>query len=171
MTMTDPQPSFIPYADSKPQGAADFYFAINATFSFILRHMGMDGLRKYWTGLGTDYYAPVARQWQRDGLAGVVGYWRAFFQAEPGADVEVLQEAGHVELNVKTCPAISHLRKAGRQIVACFCQHCYYVSEAIAEQADMTVRVDGGNGSCRQRFFLRNCNEPTQDIDAIRVVS
>ena len=32
------------------------------------------------------------------------------------------------------------------------CQHCYFVGEAVAAPAGLTVRVSGGNGSCVQRF-------------------
>ena len=54
-----PNPGPLPYTDTKPVGAADFYFAINATFRFVLGSFGMEGLRRYWTDLGTQYYAPV----------------------------------------------------------------------------------------------------------------
>ena len=33
----------LPYQDTKPQGAADFYFAINATFRFIHARLGRVG--------------------------------------------------------------------------------------------------------------------------------
>jgi hypothetical protein len=89
-----------------------------------------------------------------------------FFQAEPGAKVEVGQSADAVTLDVKVCPAIKHLRENGREIVPCFCQHCCFVSEAIAAPAGLTVRVSGGNGSCVQRFMKRNaCAEPQRVED------
>ena len=48
--MNDP----LPYTDTKPVGAADFYFAINATFRFILRHLRMrEVLRRYWRDMGS----------------------------------------------------------------------------------------------------------------------
>ena len=75
----------LPYKDAKPVGAADFYFAINATFRFLLARFGPDGLRKYWGDLGARYFAPVASGWRTGGLAAVADYWRAFFAAEPGA--------------------------------------------------------------------------------------
>ena len=76
------EPSPLPYRDTKPVGAADFYFAINATFRFILQRFGLEGLRGYWTDLGAQYYAPVSAAWQQRGLPGVAAYWRAFFAAE-----------------------------------------------------------------------------------------
>lgn len=184
-------PSPLPYRDAKPVGAADFYFAINATFRFLEQKLGADGLRRYWTELGQDYFTPVTQLWQTRGLAGVAEYWRAFFAAEPGAEVDVIvaapresgdsggfgsalsrdaAAAGAVTLEVKVCPAIRHLRAHHREIVPCFCQHCYFVTEAIAQPAGLTVRVEGGNGSCRQTFLRHEARPPPQDLSQIKVV-
>ncbi len=163
-----PDASPLPYTDSKPVGAADFYFAINATFRFVFRKFGIEGLRRYWTDLGTRYFAPVTAKWKAGGLPAVAAYWRAFFDAEPGAEVEVSQNADEVTLEVKVCPAIRHLRAHGRDILPCFCQHCYYISEAIATPADLTVHITGGNGSCRQVFRHRHAALPPQDIQQIK---
>ena len=85
----------LPYKDTKPQGAADFYFAINATFRFIRERAGIEGLRRYWGELGrSSYYRPVTDSWRSGGLGAVAVYWRAFFQAEPGGEVEVRDEEG-----------------------------------------------------------------------------
>jgi hypothetical protein len=142
----------LPYRDTKPVGAADFYFAINATFRFLLARFGIEGLRAYWTELGEQYFAPVSAAWKRHGLHGVAVYWREFFAAEPGAEVTVAEEAEAVTLHVQVCPAIRHLRANQREITPCFCQHCWFVGEAMAKQAGLTLRVQGGNGSCRQTF-------------------
>jgi hypothetical protein len=166
---TDPSP--LPYRDTKPVGAADFYFAINATFRFILGRFGLDGLRRYWTDLGTQYYAPVGAAWKQRGLPGIAAYWRAFFAAEPGADVQVQESDGTVVVEVAVCPAFQHLRAHQREIVPCFCQHCYFLSEAIAAPAGFTVRVTGGNGSCRQTFLPRNGETLPQDLGEIREVT
>jgi hypothetical protein len=157
----------LPYQDTKPVGAADFYLAVNATFRFILGRLGIDGLRRYWHDLGTRYYAPVSAQWKTGGMTAVAAYWRAFFDAEPGADVEVEQLADEVRLHVKTCPAIKHLRAQGREIVPCFCQHCHFVSEAIAAPAGLTVRVKGGNGSCEQRIIKQEAHPEPQRLEDI----
>lgn len=170
--MTSAAPaSPLPHTDTKPVGHADFYFAVNATFRFILMHHGKEMLRKYWHEIGTSYYKPVAARWREKGLAGVAEYWRAFFKAEPGAEVEVHASAEEVRLEVKTCPVIKHLREHKREIVPEFCQHCYFVNEAIAEPAGMTVRVCGGNGSCTQRFFKQTADAPPQNLEDIFTAS
>jgi hypothetical protein len=162
-----PSPGPLPFTDSKPVGAADFYFAINATFRFIEKEFGLEGLRRYWQDLGSRYYAPVTAAWQRGGLPAVAGYWRAFFKAEPGAEVAVEETAQQVQLIVHVCPAFKHLRANSREVVSCFCQHCYYVSEAMAAPAGFTVRVEGGNGACRQTFLPRDAAAP-QDMARIK---
>lgn len=163
----NPSPPALPYTDTKPHGHADFYFATNATFRFILRRFGYEKLKQYWAGIGAGYYRPVTEQWQRGGLAAVADYWRAFFAAEPGADAEVTVTADEVRLQVKTCPLIKHLRDHKREIVPCICQHCYFVNEAIAAPAGMTSRVLGGNGRCTQRFVLSSRNVPAQQVSDI----
>lgn len=161
--------SALPYHDTKPQGAADFYFAINATFRFIRASLGPEGLKAYWKDLGQSYMKPVWSRWQERGLEGIESYWRAFFAAEPGGSVEISRSAGEVVLEVKTCPAIRHLREGVREIVPEFCQHCYYVSEAAAREAGYEVRVTGGNGSCRQRFFPVAAHTAPQLLEEIRL--
>jgi hypothetical protein len=157
----------LPYTDTKPVGAADFYFAINSTFRFVLGKLGVEGLRQYWTDLGACYFAPVTARWKAGGLPAVAAYWRAFFAAEPGAEVVVSESPDSVTLDVKVCPAIKYLRAHGRVLVPCFCQHCYFISEAMAAPAGFTVRVEGGNGACRQTFQPRAAALPPQDLARI----
>lgn len=161
----------LPYSDRKAQGTADFYFAINATFRFIQTRLGLEGLRRYWTDLGKAYFVVVSQRWKERGLVGVAEYWRAFFAAEPGAKVEVVESRDSVNLNVKVCPAIHHLRQHYREIVPCFCQHCYFVSEAMAAAVGLTVRVAGGNGRCCQTFSRRNALAEEQDLAQIEEVT
>ena len=157
----------LPYKDTKTVGAADFYFAINATFRFLSQRFGREGLIEYWRDLGKQYFAPVTERWRVGGLPSVAEYWRAFYAAEPGADVCVSETPGEVLVDVRVCPAIKHLRENGRQILPSFCQHCYYLSDSIGETAGVSVRVEGGNGACRQRFFRSDTAEPPQDLARI----
>ena len=169
--MIDNPTNPLPYADTKTTGAADFYFAINATFRFILDRFGMAGLQRYWTELGSHYYAPVTARWRQHGLPAIAEYWRAFFAAEPGAEVRVVESDAAVIVQVDVCPAIAHLRRHGREIVPCFCQHCYFVSEAMARPADFTVRIQGGNGRCQQTFSPRAAVDAPQDFSQIEAAS
>ncbi len=160
-----------PYVDVKPQGAADFYFAINATFRFLLERFGRRGWIAYLTELGRGYYEPVNRAWREGGLPAIAEYWRAFFAAEPGAVVEVVQKRDRVEIEVRECPAIRHLRAGGRRIVPEFCQHCHHLGAARAEAAGYVMRLEGGDGSCRHTYAEPGAGLPPQDPAAIREVA
>ena len=162
-----PERDPLPYRDTKPLGHADFYFAIQATFRFILARFGREGLVAYWRDLGARYHRPVGERWRAGGLRAVAEHWRAFFKHEPGAEVDVHESPDETRLEVRVCPAIRHLRADGREIVPVFCQHCYFVNEAVAEQAGLTVRVSGGNGCCTQRFMKRELAPAPQNLEDI----
>jgi hypothetical protein len=134
--------------------AGDFYFAINATFRFIHDTWGKDALISYWTSMAREYHAGVATCFQEGGPDEVRRYWADYFAHEPGGDVEVTQAQGVVEIDVRECPAIRWLRDGGREIVPYYCEHCHYVSTAIADQAGMRFRLEGGGGVCHQTFYL-----------------
>jgi len=156
----------LPYQDTKPQGAADFYFAINATFRFIHARLGRAGWVRYLQEMGQGYFAPVNEAWRSGGLPVVAAYWRAFFAAEPGAEVEVRETNEEVILEVRKCPAIHHLREQAREIVPFYCEHCYHLNHARAEAAGLAMRLQGGAGQCRH-VFSRKFATP-QDMNAIR---
>src|SRR4051812_41500765 len=127
MAMDLPPADDLPYRDTKPQGSADFYYAINATFRFLLRRLGADEWRRYLTELGRGYFEPTNRRWREGGLPAVARYWRAFFAAEPGARVDVVELPDRVEVHVHECPALKHLRAGQSEIVREYCQHCFHL--------------------------------------------
>ena len=162
-----PDLSALPYHDPKPQGAADFYYVVNSTFQFIRREFGMEGLIRYWRELGSDYMKPVWTRWKAGGLEAMESYWKAFFSVEPESVVKVTRSATEVLLEVETCPAVKHIRADKRTFCPEFCQQCYYMNEAAAQKAGYTVRVTGGNGACRQRFFAAAPHQEPQKIEEI----
>ncbi|HWL52219.1 MAG TPA: hypothetical protein VNQ90_07280 [Chthoniobacteraceae bacterium] len=165
--MNDPG-SPLPYRDTKPHGAADFYFAINATFRFIEGKFGRERWIAYLRDLGRRYFEPVNARWRAGGLAEVAAYWRAFFAAEPGGEVEVREEAGGVRIDVRRCPAIAHLRQAGRDIVPFFCEHCHHLGVARAAASGFVFRLEGGNGSCVHRYEPAGADLPPSVIREVR---
>lgn len=134
--------------------AGDFYFAINATFRFILDKYGEQALIDYWRAMGEEYYATLAVRFREGGLEEVERYWREFFANEPGGAVEVSKHEGAIIVDVKVCPAIRWLRDNGRAVVPQYCRHCHHVSTAISERAGLTFKLEGGGGSCTQTFCV-----------------
>lgn len=157
----------LPYKDTKPQGAADFYFVINATFRFILERLGRPAWIAYLENLAHGYFRPVNDLWRAGGLPGIARYWKAFFAAEPGADVTVSLKPESVAIEIRRCPAIAHLKAGGRAIVPQYCEHCYHLGEARAAAAGFSMRLSGGDGACLHTY--QKAGElPPQDMAEIR---
>jgi len=135
--------------------AGDFYFAINATFRFIHDTWGREALLEYWTSMAQEYHAGVTDRFRQGGLEEVQRYWTDYFAHEPGGDVAISLTSQGVEIEVRDCPAIRWLKDGGREIVPYYCQHCHYISTALADQACMTFKLQGGGGTCRQVFGLK----------------
>jgi hypothetical protein len=136
--------------------APDFYFAINATFRHLRDVYGKDALIDYWRSLGREYYRSRTDRWTKGNLQTLADDWRDYFAEEPQAVVEVAVAAPAVELDIKVCPAIKHLRDHQRDIVPYFCEHCDHTCGAMAEEAGYTFHREGGWGACRQRFVRRS---------------
>ncbi len=136
--------------------APDFYFAVNATFRHLHDCFGKEALVDYWRALGREYYRPRITCWKEGDLQVLAVDWREYFAAEPQAVVEVAVVGQAVELDVKVCPAIKHLRDHGRDIVPYFCEHCDHVCGAMAEQSGYAFQRHGGGGSCQQRFVRQS---------------
>lgn len=135
--------------------AGDFYYAINATFKFIHDNWGKESLIEYWTSMANEYHAEIADRFREGGLEEVQHYWADYFADEPGGEVSVSLTEKNVEIDVRDCPAIRWLKNGERAIVPYYCEHCHYVSTAIAAQSDLTFKLDGGGGICRQVFGLK----------------
>ena len=112
----------------------------------------------------------IDRHFDRDGMK-TKPDWRAFFAAEPGGRVDVIEHPERVEVCVAECPALKHLRAGGREIVREYCQHCYHLGRARAEAAGLTMRLAGGNGTCRHTFATAAAGLPPQDAGAISEVA
>jgi hypothetical protein len=134
--------------------APDFYFVVNSTARHIHDEYGMDVLIDYWRSLGREYYGQRAASWRDGGLQAIAGDWREYFLREPGAEVNATVADDAVELDIRVCPAIKHLRASGREIVPYFCDHCDHTCGSMAEQAGYGFERTGGMGSCQQRFFV-----------------
>jgi hypothetical protein len=126
----------------------------------MFRHLhdrhGKPALVDYWRSLGREYYAQRIERWRQGGSEAVAIDWREYFAKEPQADVDVRIENDSVELDVRVCPAIKHLRDCGRDIVPYFCEHCDHVCGAMAESAGLRFERTGGMGSCVQKFIPLN---------------
>lgn len=142
--------------------APDFYFAINATFRYIHETYGEEALIAYWEAMGDEYYDDLTSRFREGGLVAAEEYWREFFAEEPNGEVGVLRSDADVEIQVAQCPAIHHLRTHDREVMPLYCRHCHHVSSVIARKAGLAFQLEGGGGSCRQVFTVKE-NSPAEE--------
>ncbi len=132
--------------------APDFFFANNEMFRHLHDRYGKDVLIDYWQNLGRDHYRQRNARWREGGTQEVARDWREYFDNEPRADVEITHDDTSVDLDIRECPAIGHLKRSGRDIVPYYCEHCDHICGAQAEAAGYSFERTGGMGSCHQRF-------------------
>jgi len=132
--------------------APDFFFAVNEIFRHLHDRYGKEVLIDYWRSLGREHYRQRNAHWQAGGTQAIAEDWKNYFDNEPGAEVEVTQTDDAVELDIRVCPAINHLREHHRDIVPYYCEHCDHICGTQAEAAGFVFDRKGGMGSCRQRF-------------------
>lgn len=136
----------------------DFYFTINATFYHFTENFGEKALIDYWKALGSQYLAPLARQFQEGGPTEIARYWESYFAGEPGAQVVVSQpDADTVRIDVQVCPAIRWLRESPDAAThqpahPLFCEHCRVVNGTMVSGRGFEFELEGGGGSCLQTF-------------------
>lgn len=133
-------------------GAPDFFFAVNATFKHILNNYGEEALHRYWEEMGREHYARVTEAIRERGLEALREHWDELFPEEPDSEVNTCLQGGTLTLTVAVCPAILHLQRNGREILPVYCEHCVHVSRGMCDPAGVSVEVEGGMGSCVQRF-------------------
>ena len=147
----------LPYTDTKPLGHADFYFAVNATFRFIINHFGYEKLQEYWRDIGTRYYKPVSEQWKlrrsrrRGGLLA-----RILCSGARREVVDVMQSADEVRLEVKHMPGRSSICAITGARSCLLLPALLFVSEAMAAPAGMTVRITGREWLLRAAIHVRS---------------
>jgi len=136
-----------------PNVHKDFHGALSFGLKFLEEHYGEEGMREFLEGLAESVYAPLVRDLRTRGLAALRDHWQTVFDIEEG-DVAIRMDGDVLVLEVRRCPAISHMQDRGYGIAEHFCEHTRIVNEAVCRAAgyDASVEYDQGTGRCVQRF-------------------
>lgn len=140
-----------------PNVHKDFHGALSYGIDFIVGKYGLEGLRKYITGMADTVYAPLVNEIRNEGLSALRTHWDSIFTVEEG-EFEMDEEDGVLTLHVRTCPAIAHMKARGYTISPHFCEHTRMLNEAICARSDYVcdIEYDQEAGSCVQRFWKDN---------------
>jgi hypothetical protein len=130
---------------------------------FLAKRYGWKEAEAYLRTMARAVYKPLIAGVKRRGLAALRDHWRRIFTLEGGAFV-IRRVGPALELRVRRCPAIHHMKKHHYAIADRFCESTRIVGEEICRAAgyECSVRYDQRNGRCVQRFWKKDARSVQQ---------
>lgn len=130
----------------------DFHGALSVGFKFLADKYGEKTLEEYLIQVAENVYGNLIRKIKKDGLVELEKYWREIFTEEEGEFSIKRERNKKVSLEVKKCPAISHMKEKGYLIYKDFCLQCKVINKIISEKTGYTseINYDVKEGKCNQ---------------------
>lgn len=132
----------------------DFHGCFSFGLKFLLDNYGEAEMEEYLRRLARNAYAPLIESLRTRGLPALQDHWQHIMSLEEtDFDLRFTNDDTLV-LEVKTCPAISHMRERGYGVCSRFCEATRIVNDEICRQAGYVSAVDYDqeSASCTQRF-------------------
>ena len=134
----------------------DFHGAMSYGIQFLTERYGWPEAEAYLRQMARAVYKPLIAKLKARGLPALREHWRRIFTLEGG--VFTLSRKGPIlELRVKRCPAVHHMKQFHYAIADRFCESTRIVNEEICKAAgyESSVEYDQGKGKCVQRFWKK----------------
>jgi len=134
----------------------DFHGALSFAMKFLRETYGEKELRLYLKQVARNVYGPLIARVREEGLKALRDHWARVFGVEGGKFRQRLKD-GTLALEVRECPAIAHMRKAGYEVDKDFCLSTEVVVGEICRKAglEFDVEYDTEAGRCVQTFRER----------------
>ena len=132
----------------------DFHGALSGGITYLEKTYGAEAVREYLRQFARAFYAPLTADLKARGLAALKEYFEKIYEIE-GAEIDVTISQDQMTLEVKACPAVTHMRKAGYTVAELFHETTRTVNEAICEGTGFSaelVEYDPDTGHSVQRF-------------------
>lgn len=133
----------------------DFHGALSAGIEYLHKHYGPQAVRDYLVKFTKAYYAPLREKLQREGLSALKEHFERIYEIE-GGQIEIEFSEEQMTLNVKSCPAVTHMRANGYPVAELFEETSKTVNEALCEGSEFCaelVEYDVQTGQSVQRFY------------------
>ena len=132
----------------------DFHGALSGGITYLEKTYGAEAVREYLRQFGRVFYAPLRADLKARGLEALKEYFEKIYEIE-GGEIDVTISQDEMTLEVKACPAVTHMRKAGYPVAELFGETTRTVNEAICEGTGFSaelVEYDSDTGHSVQRF-------------------
>ncbi|MBC7319860.1 hypothetical protein H5T89_04375 [bacterium] len=137
-----------------PKVHKDFHGALSCAFQFLEENYGKEALTKFLIRVAQNCYKDLISNINTEGLLALEIYWRKIFTLEEGK-FEIRTDENSVIIEVKECPALSHLKKAGYPIYKDFCYQTEIINSIIAKETGLysSIEKNQDKAYCIQKFW------------------
>jgi len=137
----------------------DFHKALNHALIYLEHRYGEEAVRAYLHDFSAAYYAPLAADLKKRGLAALQEHFQHLYDLEGGdATIEMLPNPERLSITIRSCPAVAHIRAAGDSVSPLFQLTSSVVNETICTGSDFQATLsdyDPDTGACVQTFSRR----------------
>lgn len=135
----------------------DFHGALSAGIEYLHEHYGEQAVRDYLRQFTLAFHAPLREQLKARGLIALKEHFERMYELE-GGEVEITLSPDELTIQVKACPALTHMREQGYPVARLFSETTKTVNKALCEGTPFAaelVEYDEQSGRSVQRFFRR----------------
>ncbi len=137
-----------------PNVHKDFHGCFSFGLKFLLENYGPAEMQEYLRRVARTVYAPLIESIRDRGLPALEDHWRAVMSIEE-ADFDLhFTDDDRLVLQVRECPAITHMQARGYKVCPRFCKATRIVNDEICRRAGYISEItyDQDTASCTQRF-------------------
>ncbi len=110
----------------------DFHIATSMMIEYIEKKYGKKAVKNYLKQFAKAYYSPLKEKIRKNGLVALKRYIEKLYRKESG-EIEIDYHPDQMQVKVKKCPAVSHIKKKGFKPAESFFETTKTVYETIVE--------------------------------------
>ena len=121
---------------------------------FLAENYGRAEVEEYLRRVAGNVYGPLIESLKSEGLSALYDHWNEIMTLEE-ADFHVHMDEHVLILEVRECPAISHMKAHGYEVAPNFCESTRIVNDEICRRAgySSSIEYDQALGRCIQRCW------------------
>ena len=134
----------------------DFHGSTAITINHVVKNFGREALRQLMETMAKQVYRSIYQQLQAGNTDELVEHWQYFFEREKGNFQITRHPDGRIELLVRECPAVRHLKRLGLEVSPDFCLQTKMINDAWSDGTPFSITTEKtGEGTCRQTIIPR----------------
>lgn len=137
----------------------DFHNIMNLGIEYIREKYGEESVREYLAQFAAAYYIPLKTALAENGLKSVKEHYEKIYAEEEALEwIAYSYSEDELVIDIKMCPAVSHMRKSGITPSPLYYELTKTVNETICEDTPFAFELlayDSVTGASTERFFKK----------------